>query len=75
MHAVDHTKGKLPVAVVLAGSGVYDGSEITEAVSCLVALGDTPYQCYAPNQDQMHAVNHLAGAPYEQTRNVMEESA
>jgi enhancing lycopene biosynthesis protein 2 len=30
---------KLKVAVLLAGAGVYDGSEITEAVSVLVALG------------------------------------
>ena len=30
---------KIKAAVLLAGSGVYDGSEITEAVSILIALG------------------------------------
>jgi len=65
----------LPVAVILAGSGVYDGSEITEAVSCLVALGETPYMCYAPNLDQMHAVDHTKGKPHAQNRNALQESA
>ena len=51
-------------AVILAGSGVYDGSECTEAVSMLIALSShkASIQCFAPNRDQHHVVNHLTGA-------------
>lgn len=30
---------------------------------------------FAPNIDQMHVINHLAGAPAEEKRNVLVESA
>ena len=65
------------VAIVLSGCGVYDGSEITEAVATIVHLSTAgaSYQCFAPNKDQMHAVNHLTGEAHETTRNVLEESA
>jgi len=38
---------------LLSGNGVYDGTEITEAVSILVALGkyDTKVQCFSPDRD------------------------
>ncbi|HSB98102.1 MAG TPA: isoprenoid biosynthesis glyoxalase ElbB [Spongiibacteraceae bacterium] len=66
------------VAVVLAGCGVYDGSEIHEAVLTLLALDQRGigYQCFAPNIPQLHVVNHLTGevAPGE-TRNVLIEAA
>lgn len=64
-------------AVVLSGCGVYDGSEIHEAVLTLLAIdrqGGT-YQCFAPNRPQMHVVNHLTGQPAEESRNVLVESA
>ena len=40
-------------AVVLAGCGVYDGSEITESVSMLIALSKNgaSYRVFAPNID------------------------
>jgi enhancing lycopene biosynthesis protein 2 len=65
------------VAVVLSGSGVYDGSEITEATATLVHLSrlETTFQCYAPNKEQMHAVNHTTGNEHDTNRNVLEESA
>ncbi len=66
------------VAVVLAGCGVYDGSEIHEAVLTLLALDQrgATYQCLAPNIDQMHVVNHLTGQPVAgEKRNVLVESA
>ncbi|XP_063221310.1 ES1 protein homolog, mitochondrial-like [Bacillus rossius redtenbacheri] len=66
------------VAVVLSGSGVYDGSEIHEASAMLVHLTRAGAQplCYAPDVDQMHVVDHLKGSPAEgQTRNVLVESA
>lgn len=66
------------VAVVLAGCGVYDGSEIHEAVLTLLALDKrgVEYQCFAPNIPQMHVVDHLTGevAAGEQ-RNVLVEAA
>ncbi|WP_047045186.1 isoprenoid biosynthesis glyoxalase ElbB [Vibrio mexicanus] len=64
------------VAVVLAGCGVFDGAEIQEAVLALHALEElgVEYQCFAPNKDQHHVVNHLLGEEQKQTRNVMEEA-
>ena len=65
------------VGVVLAGCGVYDGSEIHETVITLLALdraGATAV-CMAPDMEQA-VVNHLTGEQVEgATRNVLEESA
>lgn len=66
------------VAVVLAGCGVYDGSEIHEAVLTLLALDQhgATYQCLAPNIEQMHVVNHVTGQPaVGEKRNVLVEAA
>ena len=66
------------VAVVLAGCGVYDGAEINEAVLTLLSLEQqgATYQCFAPNIQQMHVINHLTGEPAEgESRNVMVEAA
>ena len=65
------------VLVILSGCGVYDGSEIHEAVITLVALSDAgaSVTCAAPNKDQMHVINHASGAEMSETRNVMIESA
>ena len=64
-------------AVVLSGCGVYDGSEIHEAVLTLLAIDRQAgsYQCFAPNVDQYHVINHVVGAPGAETRNVLVESA
>ncbi|XP_029937523.1 glutamine amidotransferase-like class 1 domain-containing protein 3A, mitochondrial [Myripristis murdjan] len=65
------------VAVVLAGCGVFDGSEIHEASAVLVHLsrGGASVKIFAPNIDQMDVVDHLKGAPSEEKRNVLVESA
>lgn len=66
------------VAVVLAGCGVYDGAEINEAVLTLLALEQqgADYQCFAPDVEQMHVVNHLTGEVAEgERRNVRVEAA
>ena len=65
------------VAVLLAGSGVYDGSEIHESVFALLALDQRgiEYQCIAPNRDQHHVVNHLNGEEMAEQRNILVESA
>ena len=66
------------VAVVLAGCGVYDGAEINEAVLTLLCLEQqgASYQCFAPDMEQMHVINHLTGEPSEgESRNVLVEAA
>jgi len=66
------------VAVVLSGCGVYDGSEVYEAVCTLLALdrAGAQVQCFAPNVEQMHVVNHLTGEVVAgETRNVLVEAA
>jgi enhancing lycopene biosynthesis protein 2 len=68
----------MKVAVVLSGSGVFDGAEIHESVITLLALScaGVTYQCMAPNINQTHVVNHLTGQVAEgETRNVLVESA
>jgi len=65
------------IGVVLAGCGVYDGSEIHEAVITLLALDRAGAEtlCMAPDMEQ-GVVNHLAGEPVEgASRNVLEEAA
>ena len=65
------------IAVMLAGCGVYDGSEIYEGTLTLLALDQAgvKYQCMAPNIDQMHVINHLTGEESGETRNVLVEAA
>lgn len=65
------------IGVLLAGSGVYDGSEIHEAVLTLLAIDEAGAEavCLAPNVKQHHVVNHLTGEEDEQERNVLRESA
>ena len=66
------------IGVILSGCGVYDGSEIHEAVITLLAIDRAGAEaiCMAPDIEQMHVVNHLVGAPAEgETRNVLIESA
>lgn len=64
-------------AVILSGSGVYDGSEIHEAVMTLLALTkhNVDYDIFAPDILQHHVVNHLTGESMDEKRNVLIESA
>lgn len=64
-------------AVILSGCGVYDGSEIHEAVMTLLAIDDQggSYQCFAPDKAQMHVIDHLKGEETGETRNVLTEAA
>ncbi|MDR2064502.1 MAG: isoprenoid biosynthesis glyoxalase ElbB [Prevotellaceae bacterium] len=68
---------KTKFAIVLSGCGVYDGSEIHEAVASMLAVDKNggSYQIFAPNTEQMHAINHLSGAETKPNRNMLEESA
>ena len=65
------------IAVILSGCGVYDGSEIYESVLTLLRLDQNgaDYQCFAPDDDQHHVVNHLSGEEVEDSRNMLVEAA
>jgi enhancing lycopene biosynthesis protein 2 len=67
------------IAVVLAGCGHKDGTEITEAVSTLIALSEAgvSYKVFAPDLDfqvsDHNAADTMAKTP--ETRNLITESA
>jgi enhancing lycopene biosynthesis protein 2 len=65
------------IAVVLAGNGVYDGAEIHEATITMLAIArhGAQYQCFAPDIEQAHVVNHLTGKVMPEKRNVLVEAA
>lgn len=66
------------VAVILSGCGVFDGAEIHESVLTLLAIErqGASYQCFAPDIQQYHVVNHLNGEVVEsESRNVLVEAA
>lgn len=64
-------------AVVLSGCGVYDGTEIHEAVGVLIHLAraGASVACFAPDKPQMHVIDHRTGTPTGEARNVLTESA
>ncbi len=68
---------KKKIAVVLSGCGVYDGAEIHEATLTMLAIArqGAVYQCFAPDSQQHHVVNHLTGQVMKEERNVLVESA
>ena len=70
------------IAIVLAGCGVFDGSEIHEAVLTMLAIDQqgAEYQCFAPNTWQAKTIDHYTGqataiAGDDDNRNVLAESA
>ncbi|XNM68309.1 isoprenoid biosynthesis glyoxalase ElbB [Escherichia coli] len=65
------------IGVVLSGCGVYDGSEIHEAVITLLAIARSGAQaiCYAPDKVQTDVINHLTGEAQAERRNVLVEAA
>jgi enhancing lycopene biosynthesis protein 2 len=54
----------MKIGVLLSGCGVYDGSEIQEAVVCI-----------SIDADQHHVVNHITGEEMKESRNMLVESA
>lgn len=64
------------IGVVLSGCGVYDGSEIHEAVLTLLAIDRQGCEavCMAPNVD-LSVINHLTTLETGEKRNVLVESA
>ncbi len=66
------------VGVVLSGCGVFDGSEIHEAVLTLYFLRREGARALfmAPDRNQLHVINHLTGEEIAgEKRNVLVESA
>ena len=64
-------------AIILSGCGVYDGTEIREAVLTLLAIeqNGASYEMFAPDVDQLHTINHLTGEEMKEKRNVLIEAA
>ncbi|MQX35240.1 isoprenoid biosynthesis glyoxalase ElbB [Roseospira navarrensis] len=65
-------------AVLLSGCGVFDGAEVTETVTTLLAIDRQggAYRCFAPDIPQLHVIDHKSGQPMEgETRNVLVEAA
>lgn len=73
-----HSQKEQRIAVILAGCGAKDGSEITEAVGLLIGLSQRglAYDCFAPNRKTHHVVDHLTGKESAQeSRNQLHEAA
>ncbi|MGQ1889055.1 isoprenoid biosynthesis glyoxalase ElbB [Thermophagus sp. OGC60D27] len=68
---------KKKVAVILSGCGVFDGSEIHEAVLTMLAIAKAggEYSLFAPDMEQHHVIDHLTGNEMSEKRNVLVESA
>ncbi len=64
-------------AIVLSGSGVFDGAEIHEATLSMLSVMQqgAEYEIFAPDINQYHVVNHLTGETMDESRNVLVESA
>ena len=65
------------IAVILSGCGHQDGAEIHEATLTLWAIHKhgADYQCFAPDINQHHVLNHITGQEMAEQRNVLIESA
>lgn len=65
------------VGVILSGCGVFDGTEIHEAVLTLLFLDRAGVEiiCAAPDVDQVHVLNHMTNEEMDERRNVLIESA
>lgn len=68
---------KKKIAVILSGSGVFDGAEIHESTLTLYAImkHNATYSIFAPDIIQHHVINHITGQEMNETRNVLIESA
>ena len=65
-------------AVILAGCGRKDGSEINEAITLLLSLEQhhCEYQCFAPDRPQTEVIDHLTDKKVANAkRNILTEAA
>jgi enhancing lycopene biosynthesis protein 2 len=67
----------MKIGILLSGCGVYDGSEIQEAVLTMLAIEEigAEYICIGIDAKQHHVINHLNGEEMKDERNMMEEAA
>ena len=66
------------IAVILAGCGVYDGSEIQESVLTLLSIAQhqAAYSCFALDEPQHHVINHQINCEQsEEKRNILVEAS
>lgn len=52
-----------PIAIILSGCGVFDGSEIHESVLTMLSLSENDIEMcfFAPNREQLDVINHING--------------
>ena len=65
-------------AVILAGCGRKDGSEINEAITLLLSIEQhhCEYQCFAPDRPQTEVIDHLTDKKVANAkRNILTEAA
>lgn len=67
----------MKIGVLLSGNGVYDGTEIQEAVFTLLSIDEHGAEavCMAPDVEQHHVLDHTTGNEMDEKRNVFIESA
>lgn len=67
----------MKIGVLLSGCGVYDGSEIQEAVLTMLAIKEAghDYVCISVDASQHHVINHTSGEEMDEKRNMLVESA
>lgn len=67
----------MKIGVLLSGCGVYDGSEIQEAVLTLLAIEESGNEvvCISVDKEQHHVINHLKETETTEKRNMLVESA
>lgn len=67
----------MKIGVLLSGCGTYDGVEIQEAVSTLLAIDEMGWEavCISIDKAQHHVVNHLTGEEMNESRNMRVEAA
>lgn len=67
----------MKIGVLLSGCGVYDGTEIHEAILTLLAIDEIEAKavCISIDTNQHHVVNHVTGNETNETRNMLVESA
>lgn len=66
-----------PIAVILSGCGVLDGSEIHESVLTMLSLNQNNVEMcfFAPDREQLDVINHINGKENQEKRNIMVESS
>ncbi|KAG9354803.1 hypothetical protein JZ751_001516 [Albula glossodonta] len=70
--------GNTNIAVVFSGCGWWDGTDIHEAAFTMYHLSrnGARFQIFAPNQQQMHVMDHMKSQPASgENRNMMVEAA